>query len=114
MADFPSAASSDDRDDPIPPNRATAPKPAVPPVPRYNADGTPERPPFSRWAIWGFVVSCVGLFTPGIVGALGVALAVRGLSQSTKFALRGRRLAFAAIIIGAVDFLYFAFTLIAR
>ncbi|WP_284984219.1 DUF4190 domain-containing protein [Arthrobacter sp. efr-133-TYG-118] len=70
-----------------------------------------ERPPFSKAAIAGFVISCIGLFALAMVGPLGTAISGLGLRRARDKGLRGRGLAIAGMILGIVDF---AFYLIAR
>ena len=72
--------------------------PEFPPAP-------PERLPFSRQAIWGFVIACVSLFVFGFIGALGATLSARGFRETIQGRARGRGLAIAGIVIGAVGFL---------
>ncbi|SEA36048.1 DUF4190 domain-containing protein [Leifsonia sp. 21MFCrub1.1] len=68
----------------------------------------PERLPFSKPAIWGFVIACVSLFVFGFIGALGAAISARGFRAARQGIVRGRGLAIAGMIIGTVGFLYYA------
>ncbi|OOP62793.1 hypothetical protein BMF89_07895 [Arthrobacter sp. SRS-W-1-2016] len=70
-----------------------------------------KRAPFSKAAIAGFIISCVGLFVFAMVGPLGTALSGIGLRRARDRGLRGRGLAIAGMIIGIADF---AFYLVAR
>lgn len=72
-----------------------------------------QRPPFSRLAIWGFVISCVSLFVFGFIGALGAALCGRGFRAAAQGRARGKGLAIAGMIIGAVGFLFWAVVFVA-
>ena len=104
---------------PLPPeDRATH---SSEPGPNPAAEGTflgspvpPERPPFSRMAIWGFVLSCVSIIVFGFVGALGVGLSGRGFRAAQRGIVRGRGLAIAGMIIGTVGFLFYAVSFIVR
>ena len=82
-------------------NPAAAGAPIAPPVP-------PGRLPFSKSAIWGFVISCVSLLVFGFLGSLGVVLSARGFRAAGLGIVRGRGLAIAGMIIGMVGFLYYA------
>ncbi|WP_427170224.1 DUF4190 domain-containing protein [Arthrobacter sp. 92] len=62
------------------------------------------RPPFSKTAVAGFIISCVGLVVFAMAGPLGAALSGTGLRRIRERGLRGRGLAIAGIIIGVVDF----------
>ena len=73
---------------------------------------TPTRLPFSRLAIWGFVLSCVSIFVFGFIGALGAILSSRGFRAARQGTVRGRGLAIAGMIIGLIGFLYYAIILI--
>ena len=77
----------------------------APPVP-------PGRLPFSKPAIWGFVISCVSFFVFGFIGGLGVVLSARGFRAARLGTARGRGLAIAGMIIGMVGFLYYAINFI--
>ena len=65
------------------------------------------RPPFSKAAIAGFIISCVGLFVFAMLGPLGAAISGFGLRRAKEQGLRGRGLAIAGIIIGAADFAFY-------
>lgn len=80
------------------------------PAPQQWGPAPQSRPPFSRTAIWGFVIGCVGLFVFGFMGVLAVTLSARGLRKTRTLGLRGRGLAVAGIVLGLVDFLYYAFS----
>ncbi|WP_427018749.1 DUF4190 domain-containing protein [Pseudarthrobacter sp. P1] len=69
------------------------------------------RAPFSKAAIAGFIISCVGLFVFAVAGPLGTAISGIGFRRATDRGLRGRGLAIAGMILGVVDF---AFYLVAR
>lgn len=86
----------------------------MPPLPPEDDASSPARLPFSQMAIWGFVLSCVSIFVFGIIGALGVALSGRGLRAVRQGTARGRGLAIAGMIIGAVGFLYYVISFIIR
>lgn len=64
--------------------------------------------PFSKQAIWGFVISCVSLLVFGFIGVIGVVLSSRGLTAARQGRARGRGLAIAGMIIGAIGFLFYA------
>jgi hypothetical protein len=81
---------------------------APPPPPLSAAETQPRRLPFSQLAIWGFVISCLSLFIFGIIGVLGVALSARGFRAARMGTARGRGLAIAGMIIGALGFLFYA------
>lgn len=72
---------------------------------------TQARPPFSRAAIAGFVLGCVGLFVFAFIGPLASVISRVGLNHIRKRGLRGRGLAIVGMILGVADF---AFYLIAR
>lgn len=90
------------------PSKAEAGRPfQAPPV-------MPGRLSFSRLVVVGFVISCVSIFVFGILGVLGAALSGRGLRATRQGAVRGRGLAIAGMVIGAVGFLYYAINVIVR
>lgn len=95
---FPPDGTSRDAEPTLPPHFPGA-LPAVP---------APERLPFSKPAIWGFVISCVSLFVFGFIGALGAVISARGFRAARQGTARGRGLAIAGMIIGTVGFLYYA------
>jgi len=68
----------------------------------------PERPPFSKAAIWGFIISCISLIVFGFIGVLGVVISARGFRAARQGAARGRALAIAGMILGTIGFLYYA------
>ena len=72
----------------------------------------PGRLPFSKSAIWGFVISCMSFFVFGFLGSLGVVLSARGFRAARLRTARGRGLAIAGMIIGMVGFLYYAINFI--
>jgi len=76
-----------------------------PPVP-------PGQLPFSKSAIWGFVISCVSVFVFGFLGSLGVVLSRRGFQAARLGTARGRGLAIAGMIIGMAGFLYYVINFI--
>lgn len=69
------------------------------------------RAPFSKAAIAGFIISCMGLFVFAMAGPLGVVISSMGFRRARDNGLRGRGIAIAGMIVGVVDF---AFYLIAR
>lgn len=69
------------------------------------------RAPFSKAAIAGFIISCVGLFVFAMAGPLGTVISGMGFRRARDHGLRGRGLAVAGMILGVVDF---AFYLVAR
>ncbi len=61
---------------------------------------------YDTMTIWGFVLSLIGIFVfPLVVGVVAVILSAVGYSRISKsgFALRGKGLAIAGIIIGVFD-----------
>lgn len=72
------------------------------------AHAASEPLPFSKAAIWGFILSCVSIFVFGFVGALGASISARGFRAARMGTARGRGLAIAGMIIGTVGFLYYA------
>lgn len=110
MTDLPPERPSDDSD---------LPRYAPPPAADSASDSAPRppaaylgvsRPSFSKQAIAGFAVSCIALFVFGFLGILGFVLSMRGLRATRDIGLRGRGLAIAGVIIGLIDFLYWAFS----
>lgn len=79
----------------------------IPPGPPAAPVAPARQLPFSQQAIWGFVISCVSLFVFGFIGALGVVIASRGYRAARLGQARGRGLAIAGMIIGAVGFLFY-------
>jgi len=69
------------------------------------------RAPFSKAAVVGFIISCIGLFFFSMAGPLGTAISGRGFRRARERGLRGRGLAIAGMILGVVDF---AFYIVAR
>lgn len=65
------------------------------------------RPPFSKAAIAGFVLGCIGLFVFAFIGPLATAISRVGLNHTKKRGLRGRGLAIAGMIIGVADFAFY-------
>ncbi|WP_051388949.1 DUF4190 domain-containing protein [Arthrobacter sp. 35W] len=65
------------------------------------------RPAFSKAAIAGFTISCIGLFVFAMLGPLGAAISGIGLRRIKEQGLRGRGLAIAGIIIGAADLAFY-------
>ena len=100
--------------DEVPEDSATKPSPPAANEIYFEAPGPTRRLPFSQFAIWGFVISCISLFIFGIAGALGFALAGQGLRATRRGTARGRGLAIAGMIIGAVGFLFYAVNFIVR
>jgi len=101
MTDFPP---------PVPRGNYNVPEPEPAPVPvdPWALDGVQRtRPPFSRMAIWGFVLACVGLIVFGFVGALATALCGRALGTIRRTGARGRGLAIAGMCIGLIDFVFY-------
>jgi hypothetical protein len=88
--------------------------PAAPPVSPYGLADTTPRPPFSRLAIAGFILSCISLFIFGFVGLIGFLLSARGFRAIRRGAVRGRGLAIAGMIIGAFGFLFYAVSLFVK
>jgi hypothetical protein len=74
----------------------------------------PSTPPtktrFSRYAIWGFIISCVGLLVFAFIGVMGVVLSARGLRETSGTGLRGRGLAIAGMIMGLLEFAFYTYT----
>ncbi|GAB2730101.1 DUF4190 domain-containing protein [Arthrobacter bambusae] len=68
------------------------------------------RAPFSKAAITGFIISCVGLFVFAMAGPLGTAISGIGFRRARDHGLRGRGLAIAGMIIGIVDFAFYLVT----
>ena len=101
MTDFPPPVPRGNYDVP-------EPEPAPVPVDPWALDGVQRtRPPFSRMAIWGFVLACVGLIVFGFVGALATALCGRALGTIRRTGARGRGLAIAGMCIGLIDFVFY-------
>lgn len=73
----------------------------------------PVQLPFSQLAIWGFAISCVSLFVFGFIGALGFALSSRGFWAAAQGSARGKGLAIAGMIVGAVGFLFYLIVFVA-
>lgn len=68
------------------------------------------RPPFSKAAIAGFVLGCIGLVVFAFIGPLAAAISRIGLQHIRKRGLRGRGLAIAGIVLGVADFAFYLFT----
>lgn len=83
-------------------------RPALPPEGAAYGAPASARPPFSRFAIWGFVVSCVSLLIFGFIGILGVVLSAKAFSDARRGTVRGRGLAIAGMIVGALGFIFYA------
>lgn len=98
---------------PSSPEQSEQSEPVYPPYPRF-ADAAPARLPFSKLAIAGFVISCFSLFAFGWVGAIGALLSSRGLQASRRGEVRGRGLAIAGFVIGAIGFLAYAAIFLVR
>lgn len=64
--------------------RADQPTPSPPFPGALPAIPAPERLPFSKPAIWGFVIACVSLFVFGFIGALGAAISARGFRAAGR------------------------------
>lgn len=65
------------------------------------------RPPFSKAAVAGFVLGCVGLIVFAFIGPLATVISRVGLNQIRKHGLRGRGLAIAGMILGVADFVFY-------
>jgi len=85
-------------------------------APQYQPgmDGQPVRPPFSKLAIGGFILSVVGLFIFGFLGFIGVLLSRRALHAIRLGTARGRGLAIAGLVIGIVAAIVYIIQLILR
>jgi hypothetical protein len=68
---------------------------------------TTAKPPFSKLAIAGFVISCICLFYIGFIGVIGLVLSAIGFAHTRRGRARGRGLAIAGMIIGAFGFLFY-------
>ncbi|MFH5878570.1 DUF4190 domain-containing protein [Arthrobacter sp. NA-172] len=77
-----------------------------PQIPNPHAPAT-ARAPFSKAAIAGFVISCVGLIVFAAAGLLGAVISVVSLRRIRERGLRGRGLAIAGLIIGVLDFVFY-------
>lgn len=99
--------------DPTPDSTAPGQQPVAPaPTDTPTPLSDPARPPFSQLAIWGFVVSCISLLVFGFIGVLGAVLSSYALRGIRAGRARGRGLAIAGWIIGALGFLYYAYSFI--
>lgn len=65
------------------------------------------RAPFSKAAVAGFIISCIGLIVFAVAGPLGTALSGIGFRRAREHGLRGRGLAIAGMILGAADFAFY-------
>ncbi|MEF2976142.1 DUF4190 domain-containing protein [Subtercola sp. YIM 133946] len=72
------------------------------------------RPPFSGMAIAGFAISCVSLFIFGFLGIVGLLLSVAALRRIRTGVARGRGLAIAGLVIGAVAAIFYLVGLLLR
>ncbi|MHC6222091.1 DUF4190 domain-containing protein [Arthrobacter sp. MMS24-S77] len=81
--------------------------PSETPQMRNPQGPTQVRPPFSKAAITGFIISCVGLFVFAMAGPLGTAISGIGFRRAREHGLRGRGLAIAGMVIGIVDFAFY-------
>lgn len=90
-----------------------------PPGKRRPSDAPPRRnpyapvrarAPFSKAAIAGFIISCIGLFVFAMAGPLGTAVSGIGLRRARDHGLRGRGLAIAGMVIGVADFAFYLIT----
>lgn len=99
-------------------DQSTPPTPGDPVQPQppqaWAPPAAPARPPFSRLAIWGFVISCVSLVVFGFIGVIGVVLSGRAFRSARQGLVRGRGLAIAGMILGTLGFLYYAIVTIMR
>jgi hypothetical protein len=81
----------------------------------YAGDESLTRPSSGGWmyeAIAGFIVSLVGLLLyPFILGIVAVVLGIVSLRKFKQMQQRGKGLAIAGIVIGAVDLIYYALSL---
>lgn len=96
-----------------PPSPENEASPFVQPIPSRLPDPVEQaaataRLPFSKAAVWGFALSCLSIFVFGFVGALGASISARGFRDARRGIARGRGLAIAGMIIGAIGFLYYA------
>lgn len=66
------------------------------------ASGAPL--PFSKQAIWGFVIACVTLFIFGFLGIAAAALSANAFREASRGHVRGKGLAIAGMIIGTLSF----------
>ncbi|MFI5086347.1 MAG: DUF4190 domain-containing protein [Actinomycetales bacterium] len=88
------------------------PVPYLPPD--YAGAGAQPRPPFSRQAIAGFVISCVSVFIFGFMGLVGAFMCLRSLRDVRTGRARGRGLAIAGAIIGVLSFALYVVSLFLR
>ncbi|MEC5152529.1 DUF4190 domain-containing protein [Cryobacterium sp. GrIS_2_6] len=79
----------------------------VPKIPPAWENVEASRRPFSKMAIWGFVLACIGLIVFGFVGALAATLSGRALRTIRQTGARGRGLAIAGMCIGLIDFVFY-------
>ena len=79
----------------------------------YGGLGAPDRPPFSKRVIVGFVLACASVFYLGAMGVLGAVLCLNSLGDIRRGRTRGRGLAIAGIIIGLVSFILYGINIIA-
>jgi hypothetical protein len=70
--------------------------------------------PFSKLAIFGFAIACVSLFVLGWLGLVGAILSARGLRDIRHGLVRGRGLAIAGFVVGAVAFVAYAIIFLTR
>ena len=70
----------------------------------------PTKTRFSRYAIWGFIISCVGLLVFAFIGVMGFVLSARGLRETQGRGFRGRGLAIAGMILGLLEFAFYTYT----
>jgi hypothetical protein len=66
-----------------------------------------KRAPFSKAAVIGFFISCIGLFVFAMAGPFGTAISGLGLRRAKENGLRGRSFAIAGMILGGVDFAFY-------
>ena len=67
-----------------------------------------DRQPFSKVAVAGLVLSCISTVVFGALGVIGAILCLRALGPIRAQGLRGRGLAIAGIIIGVLNFAFYA------
>lgn len=80
----------------------------------HDGPGAPQRPPLSKMAISGFVIACISLIVFGFLGVVGMLLCGRGLREVRTGRARGRGLAIAGVVIGAVAFTFYLVNMFVR